>query len=222
MNSQLSAADCGDSPEINRAADMNFANHHLPRPFTARTFSHPAQTSDRLWPSPDRPQCTPALRHCKTNERNAVTHCLSIAESTAAVQNVLDLSLKGDFDALLEYVPDTAVEHALQRKRIFRCSPISLRSVWSAMHHIYTQWMPLGCSVLWACIYKQDTVRYRRSEKGDSVSFPEMAVMSQPGFSIGAHAMRGLIFSQPSRIEVSQINVPSLDHTSYARGHAAT
>ena len=197
---------------------MNFATHHLPRPSIARIFSHPAQTSDRLWPSTDRPQCTPAIRHCKTNDRNAETHCLSIAESMAAVQNVLDLSLKGDFDALLEYVPDAAVEHALQRKRIFRCSPISLSSVWSAMHH-YTY---SGCSVLWACVYKQGTVRYRRSEKGDSVSFPEMAVMSQPGFSIGAHAMRGLIFSQPSGIEVSQIIFPSLDHTSYARGHAAT
>jgi len=44
---------------------------------------------------------------------------------------------------------------------------------------------------------------HRRSENGDSVSFPEMAVMSQPGFSIGAHAMRGLIFSRPTRIQVS-------------------
>ena len=42
----------------------------------------------------------------------------------------------------------------------------------------------------------------RRSEHGDCVSFPEMAVMSQPEFSIGAHAMRGLIFSRPSSIEV--------------------
>ena len=42
----------------------------------------------------------------------------------------------------------------------------------------------------------------RRSERGDCVSFPEMAVMSQPEFSIGAHAMRGLIFSRPSSIEV--------------------
>ena len=41
------------------------------------------------------------------------------------MQNVLDLSLKGDFDALLEYVPDAAVEHALQRKRIFRLFPKS-------------------------------------------------------------------------------------------------
>ena len=42
----------------------------------------------------------------------------------------------------------------------------------------------------------------RRSERGDCVSFPEMAVMSQPEFSIGAHAMRGLVFSRPSSIEV--------------------
>ena len=42
----------------------------------------------------------------------------------------------------------------------------------------------------------------RRSAHGDCVSFPEMAVMAQPEFSIGAHAMRGLIFSRPSSIEV--------------------
>ena len=68
--------------------------------------------------------------------------------------------------------------------------------------------MPSRCAVL--CRMGLDTLTLlilidcRRSEKGDSVSFPEMAVMSQPGFSIGAHAMRGLVFSQPSRIEVSQ------------------
>ena len=45
-------------------------------------------------------------------------------------------------------------------------------------------------------------VTSRHSEQGDSVSFPEMAVMSQPGFICGAYAMRGLIFSCPSRIEV--------------------
>lgn len=42
----------------------------------------------------------------------------------------------------------------------------------------------------------------RQSERGDSVSFPEMAVMSQPGFICGAHAMRGLIFSCASHVEV--------------------
>ena len=60
------------------------------------------------------------------------------------MQNVLDLSLKGDFDALLEYVPDAAVEHALQRKRIFRLSPISLYTTRGA-HKV-----PLQCSVCMA------------------------------------------------------------------------
>ena len=45
---------------------------------------------------------------------------MGVAESTAAVQNLLNLALAGDFDGLLEYVPDAAVEHALQRKKIFR------------------------------------------------------------------------------------------------------
>ncbi len=60
----------------------------------------------------------------------------------------------------------------------------------------------IRCCAVWP--WTMVICRYRRSEKGDSVSFPEMAVMSEPGFSIGAHAMRGLIFSKPSRIEVSQ------------------
>ena len=45
---------------------------------------------------------------------------MGVAESTAAVQNLLNLALAGDFNGLLEYVPDAAVEHALQRKKIFR------------------------------------------------------------------------------------------------------
>ena len=45
---------------------------------------------------------------------------MGVAESTAAVQTLLNLALAGDYDGLLEYVPDAAMEHALQRKRIFR------------------------------------------------------------------------------------------------------
>ena len=61
----------------------------------------------------------------------------------------------------------------------------------------------------------------RRSERGDCVSFPEMAVMSQPDFSIGAHAMRGLIFSRPSSIEVIMKAVSSTQRSTPAVFFAA-
>ena len=99
---------------------MQIALHHLPRPVSATIFSDPGQMSHRLWPLPEPSWHVPIERHRRKHGRNAVAYCLSIADSTAAVQQVLELSLKGDFGTLLEYVPDAAVEHALQRKRIFR------------------------------------------------------------------------------------------------------
>ena len=85
-----------------------------------RPSFHPAQTSDRLWFDSEALRCVTITRCPKTQRGDLRTRCMGVAESTAAVQNLLNLALAGDFDGLLEYVPDAAVEHALQRKKIFR------------------------------------------------------------------------------------------------------
>lgn len=85
-----------------------------------RPTFHPAQTSDRLWFGSEASRCVTGTRCPKARRVGLRTHCLGVAESTAAVQKLLNLALAGDFDGLLEYVPDAAVEHALQRKKIFR------------------------------------------------------------------------------------------------------
>lgn len=89
----------------------------------------------------------------------------------------------------------------LCNEREFSGSPhnISISTVFIPVRtncHAWTQY----CSASPEQINKM--VPSRHSERGDSVSFPEMAVMSQPGFICGAHAMRGLIFSCPPRVEV--------------------
>jgi hypothetical protein len=95
---------------------LQHASNALPR----RTKSHPLQTLERLYFTQAFINSLSIARSGNKHRKKPVSNCSSTVESTAAVHKFIDLALKRDFEALLDYVPDAAVERALQRKTIFR------------------------------------------------------------------------------------------------------
>ena len=109
----LAKQDTGGKDMLSRGGQATTS--YSPAPLLFQCYSHThASSTPRSWRSRREPS------QCKLARRVLVCLSQSSADGRSAVQMLMDLAMVGNMDGLLDLVPDSVVEKAVERKQQMR------------------------------------------------------------------------------------------------------